>query len=69
MTYVLFPDEGHGFARPENNIAFLAVAEHFLSRNLGGLAEAYGDDVKGARRWSCPTAPPIAPGLTEAMPA
>ncbi|NDD14353.1 MAG: hypothetical protein EB072_17355, partial [Betaproteobacteria bacterium] len=22
VTYVLFPDEGHGFAKPENNIAF-----------------------------------------------
>ena len=26
VTYVLFPDEGHGFARPENNLAFMAVA-------------------------------------------
>ena len=30
VTYVLFPDEGHGFARPVNNIAFQAVAENFL---------------------------------------
>jgi dipeptidyl aminopeptidase/acylaminoacyl peptidase len=36
VTYALFPDEGHGFARPENNIAFMAVAEAFLSANLGG---------------------------------
>ena len=27
VTYVVFPDEGHGFARPENNIAFHAIAE------------------------------------------
>jgi acetyl esterase/lipase len=26
VTYVVFPDEGHGFARPENNLAFLPVA-------------------------------------------
>ena len=42
VTYVLFPDEGHGFARPENNIAFNAVAENFLGRCLGGRAEPYG---------------------------
>ena len=30
VKYVLFPDEGHGFARPVNNIAFNAVAENFL---------------------------------------
>lgn len=37
VTYALFPDEGHGFARPENNIAFIAVAEAFLSAHLGGF--------------------------------
>jgi dipeptidyl aminopeptidase/acylaminoacyl peptidase len=36
VTYVLFPDEGHGFARPENNIAFAGVMEAFLSAHLGG---------------------------------
>jgi dipeptidyl aminopeptidase/acylaminoacyl peptidase len=35
-TYALFPDEGHGFARPENNIAFFAITEAFLSAHLGG---------------------------------
>ena len=39
VAYVLFPDEGHGFARPENNLAFNAVAEAFLARHLGGRAE------------------------------
>jgi len=42
VTYVVFPDEGHGFARPVNNIAFNAVAENFLARCLGGRAEAVG---------------------------
>jgi hypothetical protein len=37
VTYVAFPDEGHGFARPENNIAFSAVMEAFLSAHLGGF--------------------------------
>lgn len=36
VSYVLFPDEGHGFARPENAIAFFAVMEAFLSAHLGG---------------------------------
>ncbi|WP_137681109.1 S9 family peptidase [Aurantiacibacter suaedae] len=45
VTYVLFPDEGHGFHRPENNIAFNAITEEFLSRYLGGRAEAAGDTV------------------------
>jgi dipeptidyl aminopeptidase/acylaminoacyl peptidase len=42
VTYVVFPDEGHGFARPVNNIAFNAVAENFLSQCLGGRAEPVG---------------------------
>jgi dipeptidyl aminopeptidase/acylaminoacyl peptidase len=37
VTYIKFPDEGHGFARPENMIAFLAIAEQFLSVHLGGV--------------------------------
>jgi acetyl esterase/lipase len=44
VTYVLFPDEGHGFARPENNIAFLAIAEQFLATHLGGRAEPIADE-------------------------
>jgi dipeptidyl aminopeptidase/acylaminoacyl peptidase len=39
VLYLLFPDEGHGFARPENNIRFVAAAEAFLARHLGGRAE------------------------------
>jgi dipeptidyl aminopeptidase/acylaminoacyl peptidase len=46
VTYVLFPDEGHGFARPENNLAFYATAEHFLERCLGGRAEPFGAVLK-----------------------
>lgn len=46
VTYVLYPDEGHGFARPENNIAFYAVAENFLASCLGGRAEPIGDALK-----------------------
>jgi dipeptidyl aminopeptidase/acylaminoacyl peptidase len=37
--YMLFPDEGHGFAKPENRMVFYAAAEKFLARYLGGRAE------------------------------
>jgi dipeptidyl aminopeptidase/acylaminoacyl peptidase len=67
VTYVLFPDEGHGFARPENNIAFIATAEHFLAANLGGRAEPYGDDIK-ASSMQVPHGAAFAPGLREALP-
>ncbi|TIX51361.1 S9 family peptidase [Alteraurantiacibacter aquimixticola] len=43
VTYVVFPDEGHGFHRPENNIAFNAIVEGFLATCLGGRAEKIGD--------------------------
>jgi dipeptidyl aminopeptidase/acylaminoacyl peptidase len=39
VIYVLYPDEGHGFARPENRIDFNARAERFLAGQLGGRAE------------------------------
>ena len=48
VTYLLYPDEGHGFARPENRISFYAVAEQFLAKNLGGRAEPIRDDFKGS---------------------
>jgi len=44
VTYVLYPDEGHGFARPENNLSFNAIAEAFLARCLGGRYEPIGAD-------------------------
>jgi dipeptidyl aminopeptidase/acylaminoacyl peptidase len=37
--YLLFKDEGHGFARPENRLEFYAAAERFLAKHLGGRAE------------------------------
>lgn len=38
VEYLLFEDEGHGFARPENRLKFYGHAERFLSRHLGGRA-------------------------------
>lgn len=37
--YLLFPDEGHGFAKPENRLKFYAAAERFLAKHLGGRVE------------------------------
>jgi dipeptidyl aminopeptidase/acylaminoacyl peptidase len=37
--YLLFPDEGHGFAKPENRLKFYAAAERFLAKYLGGRFE------------------------------
>lgn len=48
VTYVLFPDEGHGFQRPENQMAFHAVAEHFLAGCLGGRTEPFGNAFQGS---------------------
>ena len=38
-VYLLFGDEGHGFAKPENRMKFFQVAEQFLAKHLGGRAE------------------------------
>ncbi|HMP80806.1 MAG TPA: S9 family peptidase, partial [Pirellulaceae bacterium] len=43
VTYMLYPEEGHGFDRPENNISFFAVTEAFLARHLGGRYEEIGN--------------------------
>jgi dipeptidyl aminopeptidase/acylaminoacyl peptidase len=48
VTYVLYPDEGHGFARPANNTSFHAIAEGFLGKCLGGRVEPVGKDFEGS---------------------
>ena len=42
VEYLLAPDEGHGFARPVNNLAMFIAAENFLSKHLGGRAQEGG---------------------------
>ena len=66
VTYVLFPDEGHGFARPENSKAFNAVAEGFLAQCLGGRAQPIGTDFAGSSI-SVPVGADGVPGLAEAL--
>jgi dipeptidyl aminopeptidase/acylaminoacyl peptidase len=41
VTYVVYPDEGHGFARPENNLDFFGRVEEFLAKHLGGRSEPW----------------------------
>ena len=48
VTYVYYPDEGHGLVRPENRRSFAAVVEAFLARHLGGRREPVGDDFDGS---------------------
>ncbi len=47
VIYVVYPDEGHGFARPENNRDFYGRVEEFLAKHLGGRAEPW-KKVEGA---------------------
>ncbi len=44
--YLLFPDEGHGFAKPDNRLAYYASAEQFLAKHLGGRYEEAGPEVQ-----------------------
>jgi dipeptidyl aminopeptidase/acylaminoacyl peptidase len=48
VTYVSFADEGHGFVRPENRLAFYAVVEAFLAKHLGGRFQPVGGDFAGS---------------------
>jgi dipeptidyl aminopeptidase/acylaminoacyl peptidase len=68
VTYVLFPDEGHGFARPENCLAFYAVTEAFLARHLGGRYEAIGTAFSGSTI-QVPVGASDVPGLVGKLPA
>ena len=46
IDFVVFPDEGHGFANPRNNLAMIALVEAFLQQHIGGRAEPFGDALK-----------------------
>ena len=42
VEYLVAPDEGHGYARPINNLAMVSAMEPFLAKYLGGR---YQEDV------------------------
>ncbi len=66
VTYVLYPDEGHGFARPENDMAFNAITEAFLAQCLGSDCEPLGEDLAGSST-TVPTGAEQIPGLAEKL--
>ncbi len=66
VTYVLYADEGHGFARPENRLSFYAIAEAFLAQHLGGRYEPVGGDFKGAN-FTVRAGASQVPGLAKAL--
>jgi dipeptidyl aminopeptidase/acylaminoacyl peptidase len=67
VSYVLYPDEGHGFARPENRISFFAVAETFLAQHLGGTYQPIGNDFQGSSI-TVPEGAAQVYGVTESLP-
>jgi len=66
VIYLLYSDEGHGFARPENKLSFFAVTDAFLAEHLGGRYEPIGDDFKGSSIIVQSGAEEV-PGLAEAI--
>lgn len=48
VIYALYPDEGHGFVRPENRLSFYAITEEFFAKYLDGKYEAINDDFKNS---------------------
>jgi dipeptidyl aminopeptidase/acylaminoacyl peptidase len=49
VEYLLAPDEGHGFARPVNNLALFMESEKFLAQHLGGRYQEGGTAEEVAR--------------------
>ena len=49
VEYILIPDEGHGFARPVNNMASLMATEIFFAKYLGGRDQTDGTPEVMAR--------------------
>ncbi|HEU5059465.1 MAG TPA: prolyl oligopeptidase family serine peptidase, partial [Kofleriaceae bacterium] len=68
VTYVVFPDEGHGFARPENSLAFWAVTEAFLSAYLGGTFQPLDPGAFKGSSITVPEGARAVPQLEAALP-
>jgi dipeptidyl aminopeptidase/acylaminoacyl peptidase len=68
VTYVLYPDEGHGFALEPNRASFNAVTEAFLSEHLGGRYEPVGNDFEKSSIY-VPVGADDVPGLDDALPS
>ena len=66
VTYLNYPDEGHGFQRPENRMSFFATSEAFLSECLGGRMQGIDGDFEGSSVQVLHGAEYV-PGLAEAI--
>jgi dipeptidyl aminopeptidase/acylaminoacyl peptidase len=66
VTYVLYPDEGHGFGRPENRESFYSIMEVFLADCLGGRSQTFGDAFEGSST-QVPVGAEHITGLQEAL--
>lgn len=68
VTYIVYPDEGHGFMKPANSMSFYAISEVFLGQCLGGRYEEIANQVEGSSV-DVPVGVEHIPGLAEALAA
>ncbi len=68
VTYLLYPDEGHGFVRRENNYSFSGITEIFLAQHLGGRYQLLSDELEGSSV-IIPAGAEYIPGLAQALQA
>jgi dipeptidyl aminopeptidase/acylaminoacyl peptidase len=66
VTYLLYPDEGHGIIRTENNRSFLAISEVFFGQCLGGRYSPLTEQLKGSSV-KVPVGADHIPGLQSAL--
>jgi dipeptidyl aminopeptidase/acylaminoacyl peptidase len=66
VTYLVYPDEGHGFLRAENNRSFYAITDAFLARCLGGRAAPIENQLEGSSV-TVPVGASRIPGLEPAL--
>ena len=66
VTYLLYPDEGHGIIRTENNRSFLAISEVFFGNCIGGRYSALSKELEGSSV-KVPAGVEHIPGLAEAL--
>ena len=68
VTYLLYPDEGHGIIRTENNRSFLAISEVFFGQCLGGRYSPLSRELEGSSV-KVPAGIDYIPGLKDALAA
>jgi prolyl oligopeptidase PreP (S9A serine peptidase family) len=66
VTYLVYPDEGHGFLRVANNRSFYAITDAFLARCLGGRAAPITDQLDSSSVM-VPVGAARIPGLERAL--